>query len=199
MDYTNKYGLGYELTNGCTAVYFNDATSLMLSDDGSIIDYMYYPDHKAGRSKDFVTSERYTKTHHPRDLRKKVTLLGCFQDYMRNNLFQPSRFKTTMTPDVAPIYINRWSRGNKGILFRMSHRVIQINFFDHYKLLLSDEGRIVTLINVKREIKTWKLSQALNEKEIAVIDGRRVERDAVITEKLLLARQHLATMVGEQE
>ncbi len=33
IDYCNKYGMGYALTNGCVGVHFNDTTSIILSAD----------------------------------------------------------------------------------------------------------------------------------------------------------------------
>jgi hypothetical protein len=34
IDYSNKYGLGYQLRDGSVGVYFNDATSIILSGNG---------------------------------------------------------------------------------------------------------------------------------------------------------------------
>jgi hypothetical protein len=34
VDYSNKYGLGYQLTNGGVGVFFNDRSSLVLLSDG---------------------------------------------------------------------------------------------------------------------------------------------------------------------
>jgi hypothetical protein len=33
IDYTNKYGLGYQLRDGSSGVYFNDATIIVLAPD----------------------------------------------------------------------------------------------------------------------------------------------------------------------
>lgn len=33
VDYCNKYGMGYALTDGSVGVHFNDSTSLVLSPD----------------------------------------------------------------------------------------------------------------------------------------------------------------------
>jgi hypothetical protein len=33
IDYSNKYGLGYQLRDGSMGVYFNDSTSLLLAAD----------------------------------------------------------------------------------------------------------------------------------------------------------------------
>ena len=31
VDYSKKYGLGYKLSNGCSGVFFNDATKMLLA------------------------------------------------------------------------------------------------------------------------------------------------------------------------
>ena len=33
VDYCNKYGMGYALTDGSVGVYFNDSTSIVLAAD----------------------------------------------------------------------------------------------------------------------------------------------------------------------
>lgn len=33
VDYCNKYGMGYALTNGCIGVHFNDSTTMVLAAD----------------------------------------------------------------------------------------------------------------------------------------------------------------------
>ena len=33
IDYSNKYGLGYQLRDGSIGVYFNDSTSILLASD----------------------------------------------------------------------------------------------------------------------------------------------------------------------
>ena len=34
VDYSSKYGLGYLLSNGCTGVFFNDSTKIVIDSDG---------------------------------------------------------------------------------------------------------------------------------------------------------------------
>lgn len=33
VDYSSKYGLGYLLSNGCTGIYFNDSSKMILHSD----------------------------------------------------------------------------------------------------------------------------------------------------------------------
>ena len=37
VDYCNKYGMGYALTDGSVGVYFNDSTTIVLSPDGQYV------------------------------------------------------------------------------------------------------------------------------------------------------------------
>ena len=39
IDYTSKYGLGYVLSNGVVGVFFNDATKIILDQDGAKFHY----------------------------------------------------------------------------------------------------------------------------------------------------------------
>ena len=39
VDYSNKYGIGYTLTNGATGVHYNDGTKLILSANNVQIEY----------------------------------------------------------------------------------------------------------------------------------------------------------------
>lgn len=84
MDYTSKYGLGFLLNNGCSGVYFNDSTKIILSADGLVFQYF----ERRHRNIASCTSEgdhmktTYTLASHPPELVKKVTLLRHFRDYL---------------------------------------------------------------------------------------------------------------------
>jgi len=39
VDYCNKYGMGYALTDGSVGVHFNDSTTLVLSPDKVYVNY----------------------------------------------------------------------------------------------------------------------------------------------------------------
>lgn len=84
MDYTSKYGLGFLLNNGCSGVYFNDSTKIVLSADGLVFQYF----ERRHQSTATSTSEgdhlktTYMLSSHPPELIKKVTLLCHFKDYL---------------------------------------------------------------------------------------------------------------------
>lgn len=85
IDYTNKYGLGYQLTNGNIGVYFNDATSIILAANEINFEYLEYA---KGSDKTIMNRHKYTVDEYPENLMKKVTLLKHFKNYMQENLFK---------------------------------------------------------------------------------------------------------------
>ena len=81
VDYSDKYGFGYQLSDDSIGVSFNDLTRMVLLPDGI---NMHYID-KNGNEK------YYTKDEYPvQDLQKKVKLLNYFQQYMSENLLRVS-------------------------------------------------------------------------------------------------------------
>jgi hypothetical protein len=99
VDYSNKYGLGYLLSNGSAGVYFNDSSKAILSapssSDSSIItedqswEYIERK-HAPGSAAAIATQaagvgERqcYTLSNFPVSLQKKVTLLRHFSSHLQ--------------------------------------------------------------------------------------------------------------------
>lgn len=74
VDMSDKYGIGYALTNNSCGVYFNDTTKIILSPDMNTIDYICRDQNKA------ENRERYSITDYPSTLKKKVTLLLHFKN-----------------------------------------------------------------------------------------------------------------------
>lgn len=80
VDYSDKYGLGYQLCDNSNGVVFNDITRLLLAANLQNMQYIE-PD---------GTEHFYTKTNHPESLLKKITLLNYFKQYMQENLLKVS-------------------------------------------------------------------------------------------------------------
>jgi serine/threonine protein kinase len=82
IDYSNKYGLGYQLTNGSVGVYFNDATSIVMAADCEHFEYLDY----ASDNKSVMNRHAYTMSVYPDKIQKKVKLLKYFNQFMVENL-----------------------------------------------------------------------------------------------------------------
>ena len=52
-------------------------------------------------------------------------------------------------------------RTKYAIMFRLSNKIVQVNFLDHTEIILSSESRVVTYVNKKRERQTYPLTTAM--------------------------------------
>ncbi|KAF1743990.1 hypothetical protein MXB_4499, partial [Myxobolus squamalis] len=125
VDYSERYGIGYHLSDNSFGVLFNDHTRLISTVDKGMIAYI-----DADGVESFMSSEKYDPS-----LKKKMTLLIYFYDYMKNNLL-------TAGSDIVPGKVNDmvrlptlriWRRESSHIIFLLSCGILQINFFeDHF-------------------------------------------------------------------
>lgn len=77
---------------------------------------------------------------------KKVTLLQHFRNYLyadtkldkEENVFEPGY-----------VYVKKWMKTKHAIMFRLSNKIVQVNFTDKSEIILSSEQKLVTYINLK--------------------------------------------------
>jgi polo-like kinase 1 len=79
IDYSNKYGIGYILSTNACGVYFNDNSKIILASDFLTLTYI-----EKGLDKQEST-EYYSMKNYPPEIKKKVTLLIHFKNYMDGN------------------------------------------------------------------------------------------------------------------
>ena len=77
VDYSNKYGIGYMLSNGCAGVYFNDSTKMVADKEGTLFQYLSKVDHSKD---DELTEHKFS--NYPPEFQKKVTLLLHFRKHL---------------------------------------------------------------------------------------------------------------------
>ncbi|KAK7813016.1 hypothetical protein U0070_021775 [Myodes glareolus] len=150
VDYSNKYGLGYQLCDNSVGVLFNDSTRLILYNDGDSLQYI----ERDG------TESYLTVSSHPNSLMKKITL-KYFRNYMSEHLLKAGANITPREGDeLARLpYLRTWFRTRSAIILHLSNGTIQINFFqDHTKLILCPLMAAVTYIDEKRDFRTYRLS-----------------------------------------
>ncbi|XP_028828072.1 serine/threonine-protein kinase PLK1 [Denticeps clupeoides] len=151
VDYSDKYGLGYQLCDNSVGVLFNDSTRLIMYDDGDSLQYI-----------DRNSAESYLSVRsYPSSLAKKITLLKYFRNYMSEHLLKAGANITPRDGDeLARLpYLRHWFRTKSAIVLHLSNGTVQINFFqDHTKLILCPLMGAATYIDEKREFRTFKLS-----------------------------------------
>ncbi|XP_050687603.1 serine/threonine-protein kinase PLK1-like [Eriocheir sinensis] len=151
VDYSDKYGLGYQLCDDSIGVLFNDFTKLLLLADGENIHYI-----------ERSNIEHYHQLkNYPATLNKKVTLLRYFRNYMNEHLLKAA---ASMCPregdELARIpSLRTYFRTRSAIILHLTNGTLQINFFeDHTKIILCPLMGAVTYIDDKRNFKTYRLA-----------------------------------------
>ncbi|XP_033023208.1 serine/threonine-protein kinase PLK1 [Lacerta agilis] len=151
VDYSDKYGLGYQLCDNSVGVLYNDSTRLIMYNDGDSLQYI-----EQNGSESYFNTRSY-----PEAFTKKITLLSYFRNYMSEHLLKAGANITPREGDeLARLpYMCHWFRTRSAIILHLSNGTVQINFFqDHTKVILCPLMAAVTYINEKREFRTYKLS-----------------------------------------
>ncbi|XP_047123369.1 serine/threonine-protein kinase PLK1 isoform X3 [Hydra vulgaris] len=147
VDYSNKYGFGAQLSNGCIVIRYNDGTTLAV--DAHKRRLQYFDEEK--------NIFRFSVNNIPEDLSRKVTLLNYFANYMDKHLLKGGDLDDpSKTHDVFSemSVIDIWFRTDKAMVMYLSDGTLQVNFLaDHTKIILNPElnNDIVTYINQSRE------------------------------------------------
>ncbi|KAI0075547.1 Pkinase-domain-containing protein [Panus rudis PR-1116 ss-1] len=157
VDYCNKYGMGYALTDGSVGVHFNDSTSLVLGADKHHFDYI-----TLRRQGTVYVRKNHTVTDYPSDLKSKVYLLKHFERYIMDRLYGEHEYTyEDLERTKGMDFVQKYLRMKHVIVFKMSHDVLQFNFYDHSKLILSSNGLVVTHIDKSYQLTRYTLSEIM--------------------------------------
>lgn len=150
VDYSDKYGLGYQLCDSSVGVLFNDSTRLLLGEDGESMQYI----DREGKE-DF-----YGLSAYPDTLYKKVTLLKYFRSYMSEHLLKAgaSVGERPVEEGVRLPHLRTWFRTRSAIVLHLSNGILQINFFqDHTKVIFCPLMGAVSFIDENKTFRTFRL------------------------------------------
>ncbi|KAF7301457.1 Serine/threonine-protein kinase [Mycena indigotica] len=165
VDYCNKYGMGYALTDRSVGVYFNDSTTLVLSADKVHFEYLTPTSSSANASPLAAPSSRsesYTVDHYPAELESKVYLLKHFERYIMDRLYADYNYTYEDTERTKGMdWVVKYLRMKHVMVFLMSHGALQYNFFDHSKVIISSNGHAITHIDKYYNVTKWSLRQLL--------------------------------------
>lgn len=178
VDYSSKYGLGYHLSNQTTGVFFNDATKIALDPNTFHFDYF---ERRAVDRQD--VGKEYTMLDYPAALQKKVTLLQHFRCYLEGtekpkpNEKIPEHVIHSRRRITDVVYVKKWMRTRHAIMFRLSNKVVQVNFQDHTEIMLSSETKIVTYVNKRGERTTYPLNSAMDSANLEMVKRLKYTKD----------------------
>ncbi|RHZ84817.1 hypothetical protein Glove_74g186 [Diversispora epigaea] len=174
MDYSKKYGFGYQLTDGSTGIYFDDDnTTLIMSPDDIHLEFIYYPPNSTWPRRTLHTVKEY-----PKFLTKKFFTLQKFEKYMKETLVKENTY-TYIDRDRTRnmVFMKKFKRSRHAMLFCLSNYLVQIVFFNHEKIILTEEGRVVTYINEKDVTNTYTLLNILEGNDQTLINRLEYVRD----------------------
>ncbi|XP_065832302.1 serine/threonine-protein kinase PLK1-like [Oscarella lobularis] len=177
VDYSDKYGLGYQLSDNSVGVLFNDNTHILLAADGENLHYIDRDGHE----------EFHMRSQRPEHLKRKVTLLNYYSDYMSDHLLKTGAAMGPKEGDeIARLpHLRSWFCTQDAIVLHLNLGILQINFFrDHTKIIFCPRMGAVSYIDEKGRFRTYRLSDVGQygcSKELA----SRLDYGRVMVERLM--------------
>lgn len=150
VDYSDKYGFGYQLCDEGFGVMFNDNTRILLHPNQKDVHYI----NQDGNEFYYVIDDT------PAYLEKKVKLLNYFRRYMNDHLMKAGSSIQVLEADkLCRIpYLHQWRRSNTSVFMQLTNGTVQINFMDHSKIIMCPLMGAVTHIDVKKTFRTYKFT-----------------------------------------
>ncbi|XP_007531041.1 serine/threonine-protein kinase PLK3 isoform X2 [Erinaceus europaeus] len=151
VDYSNKFGFGYQLSSRRVAVLFNNGTHMALSANRKIVYYNPTSTKHFSFSVDAV----------PRALQPQLSVLRYFASYMEQRLMKGGDLPSVEEVEVpVPPLLLQWVKTDQALLMLFSDGTVQVNFYgDHTKLILSGwEPLLVTFVARNRSACTYLAS-----------------------------------------
>jgi len=190
-DYSNKYGIGYILSDGNIGVYFNDSTKIIYKPNGANFIYIERnPIEKIEIITPHLFSEEFGK-----DLNKKVTLLYHFKAYLLQEKNMTNERKESENIDEKHyVYVKKWIKTKHAILFRLSNRIVQVNFNDNTQIILSSETKTVNFLDKNGVRSTFALNNALNSTNYEMV--KRLKYTKQILQNMLTSKNHINSQIS---
>ncbi|KAG9309983.1 hypothetical protein JVU11DRAFT_10017 [Chiua virens] len=100
----------------------------------------------------------------PDDLKNKVYLLKHFERYIMDRLYGDYEYTFEDLDRTKGMgFVQKYLRMKHVIVFKMSHDVLQFNFYDHSKVILSSHGLLVTHIDKNSKLTRYTLSEVMTQ------------------------------------
>lgn len=155
IDYSNKYGFGYELSNGDIGVLFNDnvrvskrygyITFSVVDADGFFHTVSPYRVSVVNKLLDNLTSSSSPQV--PTQFAHYTKIVDHFGKYMEDNLADAGWTcgLGTSTPTTdEDVQVTRWARNDNCVIMMLSNNSVQINFFSsHDKILFRESDGLI--------------------------------------------------------
>ncbi|CAK8676182.1 unnamed protein product [Clavelina lepadiformis] len=151
VDYSNRYGFGYQLSNGRISVLFNDGKHISMLPGGNVMEYT---------SNETNGVVKFSTNCIPPCFEKYATMLRNFSVYMDRNLRQNG--KTSSKEEKAEdARLITWCRTDDYIAMYFNDGTLQINSRkDHVKVSITSihkrSSMRITIMDSKRNCTTYE-------------------------------------------
>ncbi|XP_020285437.1 serine/threonine-protein kinase polo isoform X2 [Pseudomyrmex gracilis] len=155
VDYSDKYGFGYQLSDDGIGVMYNDGTRLIMLANGFNIHYI-------NREGEEVY---YTVKEFPEHLEKKMKLMNFFFKYMNEHLMKTGGSVAVKQSDALSRipYMHQWFRTQSAVVMQLTNGTVQVNFQDHTKIIMCPLMSAVTYIDHDKNFRTYRF-QTIRER-----------------------------------
>uniref|UniRef100_A0A1B0DP63 polo kinase n=1 Tax=Phlebotomus papatasi TaxID=29031 RepID=A0A1B0DP63_PHLPP len=153
VDYSDKYGFGYQLCDEGVGVLFNDATKLIILSNGINVHFI---DRNGGET--YMTMEQF-----PSEIDKKIRLLTYFKRYMSEHLVKTGASNVTELDAISRVpHLYAWFRTHCAVIMYLTNGTVQLNFSDHIKIILCPLMQAVTVIEPDKNFRTYTFAALLS-------------------------------------
>uniref|UniRef100_A0A4W4DMQ2 Serine/threonine-protein kinase PLK n=1 Tax=Electrophorus electricus TaxID=8005 RepID=A0A4W4DMQ2_ELEEL len=148
VDYSNKYGFGYQLSDHTVGVLFNNVVQ---TNPSATCLHPSVPIFTI-----FIAV--------PKQFVSQVTILKYFAHYMEENLMDGGDLPNVTDVSKPRLYLLQWLKSDRALMMLFNDGTFQVNFYhDHTKIIVCSQGEeyLLTYINEERVSTAVRLSELL--------------------------------------
>ncbi|XP_025976757.1 serine/threonine-protein kinase PLK2 isoform X2 [Dromaius novaehollandiae] len=154
VDYSNKYGFGYQLSDHTVGVLFNNGAHMSLLPDKKTVHYYA----------ELGQCSVFSATDAPEQFISQVTVLKYFSHYMEENLMDGGDLPSLTDVRRPRLYLLQWLKSDRALMMLFNDGTFQVNFYhDHTKIIICNQSEeyLLTYINEDRISTTFRLTTLL--------------------------------------
>eukprot|EP00826_Nyctotherus_ovalis_P048710 TRINITY_DN5763_c0_g1_i9.p1 TRINITY_DN5763_c0_g1~~TRINITY_DN5763_c0_g1_i9.p1 ORF type:complete len:217 (+),score=17.02 TRINITY_DN5763_c0_g1_i9:131-781(+) len=133
-------------------------TNSMVWSNGS---KFYYVERSEDGTKDTIVT--HSLTDYPKEFQRKVTLLQHFRSYLEADMKgRPKDAPEAGGKSSSPVYVKKWMRTKHAVMFRLSNKIVQVNFEDRTQVVFCAATQKVHYRNKKGIVNIMPLSEVMD-------------------------------------
>ncbi|XP_061457817.1 serine/threonine-protein kinase PLK2-like [Rhineura floridana] len=150
VDYSNKYGFSYLLSDGSTGVLLADGTHITLCPRRQRVCYC----------SELYEAASFPRREVPASLAMKMGILNFFTQYMQQRLLEGGNQQAGPRTSTDDLCLLHFAKSDEALLMLFSDGTLQVNFYhDRTKIVLSPSagGHLLTFMDRQRLSTTFPL------------------------------------------